>query len=93
MNCGLVVNTNSVYSLCPMMTVHEVLKAIGRQNLAREINLTPAAISNAASSGIFPATWFPTVRRLGTEAGVDVPESLFNWRVPSDAVEHQNRAE
>ena len=64
--------------------IAELLKKIKRKNLARELDVGPTAISNAAVDGYFPPSWLPTVRRLGAEAGVTVPENLFRWRNPDD---------
>ncbi len=65
--------------------ISEIFKEIGRQRIGESLDIGATAISNAVVDGSLPPSWFPTVRRLGIEAGIEVPERLFSWRKPEDA--------
>lgn len=67
-----------------MTNAREILKVIGRQQLAEELGVGLTTISSASVEGLFPPAWYPTVRRLGAEAGIEVPEHLFKWRKSND---------
>ncbi|MCP4410750.1 MAG: hypothetical protein GY807_24020 [Gammaproteobacteria bacterium] len=70
-----------------MANVREITKAIGRDRLQDAVGVGYKMINRVEVNNQFPPSWFPTVRRLGIEAGIEVPERLFSWRKPEDASE------
>lgn len=63
----------------PTLTASEVCDALGRKAISERLGVGIAAVSNASNDGRFPARWFPTIRAMCEEAGVNLSESLFNF--------------
>lgn len=43
------------------------------------LNCGPSALSNAISRGYFPPRWYPVVKHLGFQCGINVPDNHFDW--------------
>lgn len=67
-------------STSPIHPIRAVTKAIGRERIAAALGITISAIREAERTRKLPAAWFQTVRRLGDEQAVEVPEGIFNWK-------------
>ena len=65
-----------------MHTTKSIIDAIGRLRMAQALGVGYKAVSRAAEDGQFRAAWYPTVQRLASEHGIEVPDHLFAWRPP-----------
>lgn len=63
-----------------MSDARTICDTLGRANIADALGVGLTAVSNAAVSGKFPASWFPAVREMCDAAGVDCPEELFRFK-------------
>jgi len=75
--------------VCPMqditptpLTAADVCDALGRKEMAARLERTTAAISNAASDGVFPAGWYLIISEMCLARGIECPASLFKFLVP-----------
>lgn len=57
-----------------------IIEAIGRKELAKALGIKTGAISAASVANQFPASWYKTIRQMGHERGLAVPDRLFNWK-------------
>jgi hypothetical protein len=64
------------------LTAADVCDALGRKEMASRLERTTAAISNAASEGVFPAGWYLIISEMCAARGIDCPPSLFKFLVP-----------
>lgn len=62
--------------------VATICDALGRKTVAERLGVRPTAVSNAVTDGRFPARWFPVVRGMCEERGLDCPENAFNFKTP-----------
>ncbi len=76
-----------------MATVKEKLKLLGREELARRLNVGMSTIGMASSDNEFRASWYPIVQKLAAEKGVTVPDNLFGWKKPVEPAEPHEAAE
>ena len=53
--------------------------AVGRQDLAAEIGLTVAALTNRYPKGTMPARWYPAAKSIAERKQVKCPDDLFDW--------------
>ncbi len=67
-----------------MITTHEVADALGRSEMATRIGVGLTAISAAVCDGKFRPAWYKTMREMAAEKGVEIPDSLFRWKVAPD---------
>ena len=67
-------------------TAAAVCDALGRREMAARLERTVAAVSNAASEGVFPSGWFLVISKMCEDRGVECPLSLFNFLAPADAI-------
>lgn len=67
-----------------MNNIRHIVNVIGRASLCEELDCGSTAITNAITRGAFPAGWYPVIRKLSEKAGIDLPDNLFNWRLPKD---------
>lgn len=63
-----------------MNTVSSILKTIGRAELSRRLGVGSTTISAAAVAGKFPSAWYPTVKGMCEEHGLNVTDDMFNFR-------------
>lgn len=58
-----------------MSKIENLVEALGRKNLIRELDLKrPTSISNAIAAGEFPARWKPVISKLCVVHGVDITQ-------------------
>lgn len=62
-----------------------ICEAVGRQRISKEVGVGLTAVSNAAVTGKFPASWFDVVERLCIAKGVECPRSSFSFKEKEDA--------
>ena len=62
------------------MDIKTALEKLGRQDLQPRLGLVKQSMSAAVTSGAFPASWYIIVQELAEEKGIDVPDSLFNFK-------------
>lgn len=67
-------------------TVEKLLEVIDRKELEVRYGFTKQDVSRAKIKGQFSAKWFPYVRSLCVDVGVDVPEYLFCWSTVPDKI-------
>lgn len=72
-----------------MSKIKETVIALGRQNICEKLSVSSQSITNAIADGYFPATWYTTLRDLGDENDVPIPESLFNFKKSPHQSEEQ----
>ena len=65
------------------VTAAVICDLLGRKVMAAELGVGLTAVSNASVEGRFPAKWYVAVRKMCEAAGIDCPESLFNFVLPS----------
>lgn len=66
-----------------MPNVHDITKAVGRDEIASRLGVGVAAVGNAVARGKFPAAWYFTVAAVCAEKGVECPPDAFNFKSPS----------
>lgn len=54
-----------------------ICDALGRKNIAVRLGRTVAAVSNAATDGVFPSSWYLIIKQMCEEEGVDCPDAAF----------------
>jgi hypothetical protein len=59
-----------------------LVESLGTKRLTARIGVKRSMVS-AAKAGI-PARWYPLVRELCAEDGIDCPEDAFNWARPQE---------
>lgn len=57
----------------------DVCDALGRKAISSAVGRGLTAVSNAAAEGIFPASWYPIIKQMCSDAGIDCPMSLFKF--------------
>lgn len=62
-----------------MMSVREFLELVGRDEVISRFGFRAQVVSRAVKEGLFPSGWYPYIRELCEDQGVDVPEHLFRW--------------
>ncbi len=65
------------------VTAAVICDLLGRKVMAAELGVGLTAVSNASVEGRFPAKWYVTVRRMCEAAGIECPENLFSFILPS----------
>jgi hypothetical protein len=63
-----------------MITASHICSKIGRAELAKALGVGLSAVSNAATAGIFPASWYAVVRECCASHGIDCPTSIFSFK-------------
>ncbi len=64
-----------------MFSAHEIADRLGRAHIARRLGIHRKNITVALGDlGRFRPAWFPTIRDMCAEKGIDCPESAFNFR-------------
>lgn len=64
--------------------VSDICDALGRRAIAARLGRSVAAVSNAASDGVFPSAWYIVIREMCAAAGVDCPVAAFNFIASGD---------
>jgi len=67
----------------PSPTAAEICDHLGRKEISVRVGRGITAVSNAASVGVFPASWYAVVRAMCIEKGLSCPESLFSFVPPT----------
>jgi len=62
-----------------MISLSKFLDLIGRENLTARFGFRNQDISRAVRDNKFPAGWFPFIRDICGDMGLEVPEHLFRW--------------
>lgn len=60
-------------------TVTAICDALGRKEISVRVKRTAAAVSNAASEGVFPAGWYLVIKEMCAEKGIGCPDGLFRF--------------
>ena len=60
--------------------VFTILSAIDLDALKADLGVKDRSIRLVRERKVFPASWFPHVKRLCDEAGIDCPIDAFNWK-------------
>jgi hypothetical protein len=60
-------------------TAAAICDALGRKRIAERVGRRPTAVSNAASEGVFPASWYLAISEMCAEAGIACPARLFSF--------------
>lgn len=68
-----------------MKSHQHIAKALGQKPLADALGVGVTAVNNSLSRDHFPAAWYPVIRDLCTEKGVECPEEAFNFKSPRGA--------
>jgi hypothetical protein len=63
-----------------MNSVSKICDTIERKNIAEAVGVNLTAVSNAAVSGTFPASWFDAVEKLCISKEIQCPRNLFNFK-------------
>ena len=66
-----------------MITLTELFITIGRSKISAAVGVGGSALSNAEKEGCAPSSWYKIVQTLADEVGIDVPDSLFNFKSPA----------
>lgn len=65
--------------------VHEICAALGDEAIAERLGVTPRAVRGARDRRRFSPYWYVEMKRMCAEAGVDCPDSAFNFIQAHDA--------
>lgn len=69
-----------------MSEAQAIADKIGKTTIAERIGVSVDAVSvSLKRGGGFPSGWFPAVRDLCADHGLDCPEGAFNWKSPRSA--------
>ena len=60
-----------------LITLHKGASAA----LMARLGVTERTLREARANGYFAASWFPTVREVCDEFGLDCPMAAFNWKI------------
>lgn len=63
--------------------VIQITDALPHDVICERLLVKPRSIRLARERKVFPANWYPTMKSICAEYGVDCPESAFNWKSPS----------
>lgn len=58
----------------------KLINKLGRDAVLSKLGISTAALSNALSRGVLPASWFIPLYNLGQSQHVFVGTSLFSWK-------------
>lgn len=61
------------------VTAKHFAEAVGKANLAAEVNVELTAVYNAIARGAFPSAWYEAGKRLAN-GKIDCPPELFNQK-------------
>lgn len=64
-----------------MMSVSEIVGAVGRGSLRDKLGVGDAAISNAISRGVFPARWWGVLKAECDTIGIECPLEAFSFAI------------
>ncbi|WP_273280914.1 hypothetical protein [Pseudooceanicola atlanticus] len=64
-------------------SVIEILDKLDEEIILARLNVKPRSIRLARERGMFPAKWYPVIRDLCAEGGLDCPDGVFNFASPS----------
>lgn len=59
--------------------VHRIIRALGADAIASELQLTEFSIRAAKREGLFPARWYRPIEALCAKSGVECPVEAFYW--------------
>ena len=71
-----------------MITVEQIVAAVGRKKLRDGLGVSDTAISNASARKAFPAKWYVVTREMCELHGVECPVGLFSFiQTPSPSLD------
>lgn len=68
--------------MASMKDIRSIVDAIGREVICSALGCGPTAVVNVVARKSFPASWYKAIQKLAQEAGIDVPDHLFNFKQP-----------
>jgi len=66
-----------------MTNAKHIADQLGQAKIALALGVGVTAVNNAVAREYFPATWYPVIRGMCRDAGLDCPENAFNFKSPS----------
>lgn len=63
--------------------IKPILDGLDLARLGEELSVKERSFRLARERGVFPAAWYPTVKRHCEAAGIVCPMDAFNWKSPS----------
>ncbi|PHR61799.1 MAG: hypothetical protein COA43_01115 [Robiginitomaculum sp.] len=63
-----------------IITIEDAIEKLGRENIISGTGLTTRSVSVAKTDSAFPASWYPIIKRLAAEKGLDVSDGLFKFK-------------
>jgi hypothetical protein len=61
----------------------EIIKKVGADAICRTVGVTKHSVRHAATTGVFPSSWYKPLSDLCAEKGVSCSIDAFNWKSPS----------
>jgi len=62
--------------------VKSITDELGADAMCARLGVTEHSIRHARHTGAFPASWFPIVKTMAEDAGLQCPMEVFNWKSP-----------
>lgn len=69
-------------------SVAQICETLGRRAIAERLGRSRSAVTEGIRGGLFPSTWYLTIKAMCAEAGIECPDRLF--RFLPDAISRQN---
>lgn len=63
------------------LAVHQITSHLTSPVLEQHLGVGPHAIRYSRTTGIFPGSWYGTVKTLCDAAGIECPLNAFSWKV------------
>lgn len=64
--------------------IKSILDRLDLDQLADDLDVKERSFRLARERGVFPAAWYPTVKRHCEAAKIACPMDAFNWKSPTD---------
>lgn len=64
-----------------MNTTSDIVDKLGREEICDKLGLVTSAVSNACKKGKFPPSWYLPLKKMADDEGIELPDTLFKWRV------------
>ena len=69
-----------------MENTKHIADQLGQAKIALALGIGVTAVNNAIARGYFPATWYPIIRDMCRDGGVECSMDAFNFKSPSSDV-------